>query len=261
MAFCIKCGTQIPQGSAVCTACGALAVQPQFPQPSVPPVPAAPPVPTVPPAETPYGAPAEIPNGMPNGFSAPAPAPMPAPNGMVQGMPVTAAALANANKQKKTKFLIGGAIAAVVLLVLFLIFNPFAGGHSTMQGAVETYGEAVFTGDYSKALHQLPDKLVSYLCKNAHLTEEQYLASLYGRRSNVYEDVKITELISYDAFSTSSLSSLNTKLENAGINSLATEAYSVRFRVQFIYNGTPKTATSSCKVFKLDGKWYAGIAI
>lgn len=92
MAFCINCGSQIPDGAKFCPSCGSPAASIPTPAPAPVPEPIPAPTPVYESAPEPAPAPVPVPAPEPTPVSAPIPAPAPAPEPAPEPIPTSAPA-------------------------------------------------------------------------------------------------------------------------------------------------------------------------
>ena len=150
--FCLNCGKEIPDNSAVCQFCGV--AQPQAQQ--VPPQ-----APQEAPQQTPYGAPQQAPYGAPQqpfpSFAPPTPT----------------------KKKNKAPMIIGIVVGAIVLLAIIIGIAGSSGDDSTYDGyaPVETFGE------YDIEIETIPEDAVKaadvHILKKETATEGTTTATYY----------------------------------------------------------------------------------
>ena len=154
--FCLNCGKEIPDNSAVCQFCGV--AQPQAQQ--VPPQ-----APQEAPQQAPYGAPQQTP------FNAPQQAPYGAPQQPPYGAPQqpfpSFAPPTPTKKKNKAPMIIGIVVGAIVLLAIIIGIAGSSGDDSTYDGyaPVETFGE------YDIEIETIPEDAVE--AKDFHTLEKQ----------------------------------------------------------------------------------------
>lgn len=245
MVYCIRCGRAIQdKGAAFCPACGA-------------PVSAQPPQGYQPPPQG-YQQPQQ--GYQPQGYQQQG-YQQPYQQQPYYGAPVqqtTGTAVKKKSKTVPVLIVLFLAVALAVVLGLFVV-PQVTSGYSSMKEAVYAYGNAVHSGNFKKALHQLPDKYITYLLDEAHLNEEQYVKAHFSS-GDIRDECTVIGIYERDPFSTSDIASLNARLEEAGIHSKVEEAYRVRYSIRYrTRSGDIKETNGSefCRAFKLNGRWYA----
>lgn len=231
MAYCISCGTQLPDGAKYCVECGAQ-------QPS---------------------APAQPPQAVPQ-YAVPQPQyTVPQPQYLTQQP-----------KQSHVGLIVGicsGAAAiAIVLIVLFTSILNFS-GERTHSEALRKYTNIVAYGGGENLIDLMHPDYVDYIiregyCKNRgelmrELHDEtaqsvSYFRETYG--SDYKFDYRATDTYVYDR---TDLNYLNDQLfYDYGFRSRATEAVTVYYDVYISSSTTIDYESTYFEAMRVDGRWY-----
>ncbi len=235
MRFCKRCGTQLNDWSQFCPQCGEPVSRPQAGGPHGQ-------------ASGPYGQTGGYPQG-----------------GFQQGYAAPRAA-----RQSRTPFFIVlGAVAAVVIIVLMLVLRGCGG--NTYTSPIETTLDVIISGRFDRAsaqkiLDQIPDPVMDMAFDmqqygGEYFTESDLAALLADRLQNTAGSVASEYQASYEILDAEQMDrediyELEDNYANMGVDMDISDAYTTEIGLYSTYDGDTDREFIDMITIRVNGRWY-----